>query len=113
MRAVEADPANLEAQYYLGLSYEAAGRLQKAADALLGGYELSPSPRLNLALARVLIKGGQHELASYLLSHMLNVSHAEEWQNGVREIVADLEDTKLSKDYALLSPPWVARSAEE
>ena len=113
VRAVEADPANLEAQYYLGLSYEAAGRLQKAADALLGGYELSPSPRLNLALARVLIKGGQHELASYLLSHMLNVSHAEEWQNGVREIVADLEDTKLSKDYALLSPPWVARSAEE
>ena len=108
--AVNADPANLEAHYYLGLSYEAAGRLQNAADALLDGYDLSPSPRLNQALARVLIKGGQHELASYLLSRLVNVSHDDEWRSGVREVIADLEDRKLSKEYALLSPPWIARS---
>ena len=113
VRAVEGDGANLEAQYYLGLSYEAAGRLQKAADALLAGYDVSPSPRLNLALARVLIKGGQHELASVLLSRMMNVSHADEWRSGVHEVIADLEDGSLSKEHGLLRPPWVAPPHEQ
>lgn len=108
VRAVEADPTNLEALYYLGESYEAAGQLQNATDALLRGYELSPSPRLNSVLARVLIKGGQPELASYLLSRMLSASHQDEWRDLVREIVADLEDGNLSKDYEMLTPPWVA-----
>jgi tetratricopeptide (TPR) repeat protein len=113
VRALAADPANLEARYYLGLSYEAAGRLQNAADALLSGYDLSPSPRLNLALARVLIKGGQHELASYLLSRLVNVSHADEWRSGLRAVIADIEDGTLSSDYALLSPSWAATSGDE
>jgi tetratricopeptide (TPR) repeat protein len=109
VRAVAADPSDLEAQYYLGLSYEAAGRLQNAADALLNGYDLSPSPRLNQALARVLIKGGQHELASYLLSRMLSASHADEWRAGLRAVIAALEDGNVtSSDYALLSAPWLA-----
>jgi tetratricopeptide (TPR) repeat protein len=113
VRAVEADPANLEAHYYLGLSYEAAGRLQNAVDALLVGYDLSPSPRLNLALARALIKGGQHELATYLLSRMVSASHADEWRSGVRAIITDLEDGKLSSDYAILTPSWIAAADEE
>jgi tetratricopeptide (TPR) repeat protein len=113
VRAVEADPANLEAKYYLGLSYEAAGRLQNAVDTLLSGYEQSPSLVLNLALARVLIKGGQHELASYLLSRLVNVTHADVWRTAVREVVADLEDGTLSKDYRLLTPPWAATSDDE
>ena len=113
VRAVEADPGNLEAHYYLGLCYEAAGQLQNATDALLRGYELSPSPRLNLELARVLIKGGQHELASYLLSRMVSASHDEDWRSSVREIVTDLEDGNLSKEYALLTPPWVALPGDE
>jgi tetratricopeptide (TPR) repeat protein len=46
LRAVEADAANLEALYYLGLSYEAAGQLQNAADALFAGYDLNPSAEL-------------------------------------------------------------------
>jgi tetratricopeptide (TPR) repeat protein len=109
-RAVQADAANLEAHYYLGLSYEAAGRLQDAVDALLSGYDLSPSPRLNVALARVLIKGGQHELASYLLARMVGASHADEWRSALRAVIADLEDGKLSSDYALLSESWLATS---
>jgi hypothetical protein len=38
---------------------------------------------------------------------MLSASHEDEWRSLVREIVADLEDGKLSKDYAVLTPPWV------
>jgi tetratricopeptide (TPR) repeat protein len=113
VRAVEADPENLEAQYYLGLSYEAAGQLQKAVDSLLAGYELSPSLRLNRDLARVLIKGSQPKLASYLLSRMVNVSHVDARRSGMREIIADLEDGKLSKDYVLLAPAWAATSDDE
>lgn len=110
---MEADPGNLEAHYYLGLCYEAVGQLQNATDALLRGYELSPSPRLNVALARVLIKGGQHELASYLLSRMVSASHDEDWRSSVHEIVADLEDGKLSKSYAVLTPPWEPLPGDE
>jgi Flp pilus assembly protein TadD len=110
---VEADPANLEAHYYLGLSYEAAGRLQNAVDALLSGYDLGPSPRLNRDLARVLIKGGQPKLASYLLSRLVSASHVGALRSAVREIIADLEDGKLSKDYVLLAPSWAAASDDE
>ena len=114
LRATEADPANLEAHYYLGLSYEAAGRLQNAADALLSGYDLGPSPRLNRDLARVLIKGGQHELASYLLSRMLSVSHADEWRNDLRALIDDLEDGEASSaSRELLAPSWLATSGAE
>jgi tetratricopeptide (TPR) repeat protein len=113
MRAIEADPMNLEAHYYLGLSYEAAGQLQNAADALLDGYELGPSPRLNRDLARVLIKGGQHQLASYLLSRMLSMSHADAWRSQLRSAIDDLEDGEASSATdKLLAPSWLAISAD-
>jgi hypothetical protein len=44
---------------------------------------------------------------------MVNVSHFDVWRSGVREIIADLEDGELSKDYALLSPSWAATSDNE
>jgi tetratricopeptide (TPR) repeat protein len=113
LRAVEADAANLEAHYYLGLSYEAAGRLQSATDALLDGYDLNPtSPRLNLNLARVLIKGSQHELASYLLRRLYSASHADDWRADLRAIIDDLEDGEADiANHERLVPPW-QRAAE-
>ena len=108
LRAVEADAANLEAHYYLGLSYEAAGQLQNAADTLLGGYDLNPtSPRLNLELTRVLIKGRQHELASYLLRRLISASHADAWRGELRAIIDDLEDGVADvAQHKTLTPPW-------
>jgi tetratricopeptide (TPR) repeat protein len=114
VRAVETDPANLEAHYYLGLSYEAQGRLQDAADALLNGYELSLSPRLNEDLARVLIKGRQPKLASHLLERLVSTSHSADWRNRLRTIIADLEDGEATgESLTLLAPPWEKTSEEE
>jgi tetratricopeptide (TPR) repeat protein len=114
VRAVQADPANLEAHYYLGLSYEAAGRLQNAADELLDGYDLGAPPRFDEALARVLIKGRQYELASYLLTRMVSANHADEWRRRFRSIIVDLEDGEATDEsLALLAPPWEAAFEEK
>jgi Flp pilus assembly protein TadD len=113
LRAVEADPANLEAHYYLGLSYEAAGKLQNAVDALLAGYDLnSASPWLNTNLVRVLIKGRQHEYASYLASRLYSMSHAEEWRTGLKTLMDDLADKDVDiTKHPLLLPSWQRSAA--
>lgn len=78
-KAVAATGTDLEALYYLGLSYEAAGKLQNAADTLLLAYDLNASvPRLNHGLARVLVEGGQTELATRLVSRLYSASHSEQ-----------------------------------
>jgi tetratricopeptide (TPR) repeat protein len=108
VRAVEADPANLESHYYLGLSYEAAGRLQDAVDELLAGYDINPlSPRLNMDLARALIKGRQHDYAAYLASRVYSASHAEEWRTGLEALMDDLADKDVDiTEHPLLAAPW-------
>jgi hypothetical protein len=60
----------------------------------------------------VLIKDDQRELASYLLSRMVSASHEDEWRTAVREVTADLEDGKLSKEYPMLTPRWVPLPGE-
>jgi tetratricopeptide (TPR) repeat protein len=78
-RAVEKNPDDVEALYYLGLAHEAAGNLQLAADALFRSHDINPSaPRLNIALVRVMLKGQQPEVASYLVSRLYSASHSEE-----------------------------------
>lgn len=113
-RAVAADPFNLEAHYYLGLAYEAEGKLQQAVDALLAGYDIHPvSPRLNMDLARVLIKGRQHDYASYLASRLYSVSHSERWRTGLQSLIEDLADKDVDiTQHSLLLPSW-ERSGDE
>lgn len=114
VRAVEADPANLEAHYYLGLSYEAADQLQKAVDALLAGYEINPaSAWLNTDLVRVMIKGRQYEYATYLASRLYSLSHAEQWRAELGKLLDDLADNDVDyMNYAPLVPGW-QRSTEQ
>lgn len=84
-RAIEQNSGDLEALFYLGLSYELQGDLQRAADTLLRSYDINPSvPTLNAALAQVLIRGRQIELASYLLSRIYSATHSEELRAQIR-----------------------------
>lgn len=100
--AVASDAGDLEAFYYLGLAYEKRGELQHAADTLLAAYDLNPSvPRLNRNLARVLIKGRQHEFGSYLVSRLYSASHSEAYRAGLLELLQDLEDGRVD-DIALM-----------
>jgi tetratricopeptide (TPR) repeat protein len=95
-RALERNPGDLEALYYLGLAYEQRGEIQRAADALLESYDINPSvPRLNTALARVLVKGRQIELASYLLSRVYSATHSEETRTRIRAIQDAIESDEF------------------
>ena len=92
-RAVAAAPGDLEALYYLGLSYELNGDLQSAVDTLLRSYDINPSvPRLNSNLARILIKGQQPELATFLLRRLFSATHSEEARAAYAEIIDEIAD---------------------
>jgi tetratricopeptide (TPR) repeat protein len=98
-RAVSANPTDLEALYYLGLAYESASDLQKAADTLLRSYDINPSvPRLNENLARVLIKGRQPELAAYLLRRLYSATHNTEQRVKLLAIIEEIEDGDYDAD---------------
>jgi tetratricopeptide (TPR) repeat protein len=103
-RAVAGDPEDIEALYYLGLANELKGNLQVAADTLLEAYDLSPSiPRLNINLARVLVKGGQKDLAAYLVSRLYSATHSDEGRELYRTIRKEIEDGNV--DLKKLDPP--------
>lgn len=92
-KAVEMNPGDVEALYYLGLAYEAAGQLQLAADTLLRSYDVNPTaPRLNLALIRVMVKGHQPEVASYLVTRLYSASHSEETRAELLELRQKIEE---------------------
>jgi tetratricopeptide (TPR) repeat protein len=92
VRAIEQSPTDLEAIYYLGKAYEYRGDLQLAADTLLMFYDLDPSiPELNLLLARVLAKGGQKELASYLISRTISASVSSLGREYLRDVQRQIE----------------------
>lgn len=104
--AIEAAPTDLEALYYLGLSYELAGDLQSAVDTLLMSYDINPSvSRLNINLARVLIRGRQPQLATYLLNRLHNGTHDEDARIRLTEIMTALADDDYDAEdvVALLS----------
>lgn len=98
-RAIAENPGDLEALYYLGLSYELDGDLQRAADTLLDSYDVNPSvPPLNLSLARVLLKGRQVELASYLISRVYSASHSQETRDRLRLLKSIIESEAFDID---------------
>jgi len=91
-RAVAANPDDLEALFYLGLSHERNGELQLAVDSLLEFYDVNPSVTvLNMNLARVLIKGKQKELALYLIARAYSSAHAAEEREEIRSIQRRIE----------------------
>ncbi len=91
-RAAALDPADVETLFYLGLAREAQGNLRLAADSLLSAYKLNRSiPRLNINLARVLIKGQQPAYASYLLTRLYSATHSEDTRAAIRQILQDIE----------------------
>jgi tetratricopeptide (TPR) repeat protein len=105
-RAVEKDPQDIEALYYLGLANELKGNLQAAADTLLKAYDISPSiPRLNINLARVLIKGGQRDLGAYLISRLYSASHSQEARAEFKAIRQQIEAGEVDSALEKLDPP--------
>jgi len=91
-RAVDGNPNDLEALFYLGLAYERNGELQKAADSLLMFYDVNPSvSTLNMNLARVLIKGNQKDLALFLIDRAFSGAHSEEARDEIRRIRQRIE----------------------
>jgi tetratricopeptide (TPR) repeat protein len=105
-RAVEKDPQDIEALYYLGLANELKGNLQAAADTLLKAYDISPSiPRLNVNLARVLIKGGQRDLGAYLVSRLYSATHSEEARAEFKAIRQQIEAGEVDSVLEKLDPP--------
>jgi tetratricopeptide (TPR) repeat protein len=107
-RAVEADRGNLEALYYLGLSYEANGALQSSVDTLLDAYDISPTAApVIINLTRVLIKGNQLELAEYLISRLYSATHSDERREVYREILAEIETGAVDVSrFDLLARCW-------
>jgi len=98
-RAVDRNPTDLEALYYFGLANEADGDLKRAADMLLMGLAIDAAvPRLNSALARVLLKGGQPQAASFLISRLYSANHSEEGRARLRSILRQIEDGTLDLD---------------
>lgn len=94
-RTIAANPEDVEALYYLGLSYNAAGELQAAADTLFSSHDINPSSaRLNFALIGVMLKGRQPEVASYLVSRLYSASHSD----GERERLAELQEAIDNND---------------
>jgi tetratricopeptide (TPR) repeat protein len=95
-RAVNANAGDTEALYYLGLAYEADGRLQLAVDTMLRSYDINPSvPRLNMDLVRMLIKGNRPEEASYLVSRLYSASHSEQVRANLLELQQQIEDGEV------------------
>ena len=91
-QATDLNPADLEALYYLGRAYERDNDIQSAVDTLLRSYEINPSvPTLNWALARLLAKGRQFELASYVLSRIYSATHSDEARQQISSIQEALE----------------------
>jgi tetratricopeptide (TPR) repeat protein len=96
VRAVAGNANDLEALYYLGLAYEASGELQRAVETLMQGFNINPSiPRLNLSLARVLLKAEQTEPAVYLITRIYSASHSAEGRAQLRALQQQIEDGTL------------------
>jgi tetratricopeptide (TPR) repeat protein len=108
-RAVEANPDNVEALVYLGMSYEAAGQLDRAANLMFRAWNIHSSPGyIDLQLARVLIKGGQPEAAATVLSRLISTSHSAE----SRAEVIDTVEALVSGDFDFRRFPYLMAAWE-
>lgn len=98
-RAVELNGGDVEALFYLGSAYDAAGQLQLAADTFLKSYDINPmAPALNLALIHIMLKGNQPEIASYLVSRLYSANHSEEGRARLLQLKEDIDSGNMDSE---------------
>jgi tetratricopeptide (TPR) repeat protein len=99
VHAIELEPQDSEALYYLGLAYERRGDLQLAADTLLMLYDINPRiPALKWNLARVAVKIDQIDFASRLISKLISAVPSTEARDLLREVQQRIESEELDND---------------
>ncbi|MBN4075130.1 MAG: hypothetical protein COA71_01020 [SAR86 cluster bacterium] len=102
-RALENDPENLSALYFLGQSYLKQDKVISALETMLEQHSLFPSsPTLNLDIAKLLINEDRADLARRYASLSL-ASFQSEWQRQIVEgLIGQIDSGQI--DISILDP---------
>lgn len=98
--AVERNPRDLEALFYLGRAYGFSGDYAMAVATLLRAFEQAPGAEdINESLARVLYQSGNPKDAMLLISRNSSASHSEDARKRYGELLAQMKDGNVDPKF--------------
>jgi tetratricopeptide (TPR) repeat protein len=98
--AVERNPRDLEALFYLGQAYGFNGDVAMAVDTLQRAFEQAPGAEvIALSLARVLYQSGSVDDAALLISRILSATHSDEARKLYGELLQQMKDGNVDPSF--------------
>jgi Flp pilus assembly protein TadD len=96
VRAIEVDPTNYEAYYYLWRIYSDAEQFDRARDSLMTALQLRPSdPGHILAIGLFEVSRGEFEVATPYLEQALAWTHSDIGRQKIQELLDSLTDPSI------------------